>query len=119
MKNKIGISILIIGILHMCLGSIKYASHFKEMIIKGIFNTANTNEQKLAFWFTFCGIIFILLGYLVMQLEKNNLQIPSTFSWSLLTCSITGIIILPISGFWILLIPSVFMILSNHQKKIL
>ena len=117
MKNKIGISIIIIGILHVCLGFVKYQTSFMNIFSQSVFNSIKTHEEKLAFWFTFCGIIFMLLGYLIYLLEKHQIKIPKRFSWSFLASTILGVIILPVSGFWILLIPSILIVITSYAKR--
>ncbi len=113
MKNRIGLIIIIIGTLHTLLGIIKFSKSFTEMISKGLINSASTIEDGLAFWFTFTGVLFILLGYLTNYLEQNGLTVPKPLGWILIASSIVGVIIFPISGFWIVFFPAILIVTNK------
>lgn len=110
MKNRIGLIIMIIGILHSLLGLVTFSGSFAEMISGGLVNTATSLENNLAFWFTFSGFLIIFLGYLGNYLEKKNLALPKPLGWMLLAGSLLGVIILPVSGFWIVFLPAILII---------
>ncbi|OJJ15359.1 hypothetical protein BKI52_38750 [marine bacterium AO1-C] len=114
MKNNIGVVVIIIGVLHSLLGFVKHSGVFGGMLSNGLLNTGNTIERNLAFWFTFAGITFMLLGYLIKYIESQKLAVPITFGWLLLGAAVVGVVILPISGFWALFLPAILII---YQAK--
>ncbi len=107
MKNKNGLFILVIGALHLILGIIKFKTPLYQMFIEGLFNTAIGAERGWAVWFIITGVLLVCLGLTIKQLELSNHPPPMSLGWVLLFTSIVGIVLIPISGFWILLIPSV------------
>lgn len=115
MKHRIGMIVIAIGILHTMLGLVKYAGIFGAMVSEGLINTAGTNERNLAIWFTFCGTVFIMLGYTMKTIEGHTGRIPSPLGWSMFASAVLGGLILPISGFWALIIPSFLIIVSNRK----
>jgi len=119
MKNKIGIIIIVIGSLHLGLSFVKFSQVFKQMLSEGIFDSAIGAERGWALWFTFTGIVFILLGYAIRYMEQQNLAIPTPIGWILLTASIFCGISLPLSGFWALILPAILIIIDKpHQKAL-
>jgi len=59
LKRHIGLTIIIIGTLHTVLGVVKFSGVFATMFSEGLFNSVNNADRSFAFWFTFCGIVFI------------------------------------------------------------
>ena len=115
MKQKAGISIIIIGILHSILGFVKFSNSFSEIIYNGFFNTVSGAEKGWALWFTITGIVFILLGIAISFIEKNGLKPPSGIGYILSATAILGGVMLPLSGFWALLFPSVLILYNQNS----
>ncbi|MEL6538390.1 MAG: DUF6463 family protein [Bacteroidota bacterium] len=114
MSKRIGIILIVIGALHTLLGLVKNSSVFMEMIADGMWNTAQTAERGLAFWFTFACILFMILGYAVHYLERQSILAPKPLGWFLLGGTLLGVVFIPASGFWALLLPAI-LILSRKQ----
>lgn len=114
MRTKIGWIVIIIGSLHSLLAMVKFSESFGSMLSEGIFNTGTGPERGWAIWFTFCGILFILLGLGLKFIENKGLNIPKSMGWGLAGSAILGGLILPASGFWALLLPAL-LILSNKK----
>lgn len=108
MKAWIGKSIVVIGILHSIVGFVVFHKILSILASEFLFNTISLNSQpdrESAFWFFFTGFALLIIGALVNWIENRNADIPTFLSWSLLTVTTVGVIIMPISGFWLLLIP--------------
>ncbi len=119
MKNKIGIIIIVIGSLHLGLSFVKFSQVFTQMLSEGIFDSVVGAERGWALWFTFTGIVFILLGYAIKYMEQQNLAIPTPIGWLLLIASIFCGILLPLSGCWALLLPAILIIMNKSHQKVL
>ncbi|WP_394750999.1 DUF6463 family protein [Spongiimicrobium salis] len=117
MKNKIGIIILIIGVLHLLLGLVKFSSVFGGMLSEGWLNTAEGDTRGRALWFTFTGLVFLMFGFAIGYLEKEGLQVPRSLGWWLLASTILGATALPLSGFWALVLPSVLILIHSPKKS--
>lgn len=116
MKGITGWTILGIGILHTGLGIVKGRSQFAEMISEGWVNSIGRVEQSYAFWFSFTGIVLVMLGYLARWAESNGSGLPKAFGWILLGSTLFGILTLPVSGFWALLLPSGLILLRKSPE---
>lgn len=65
---------------------------------------ADRYERECSFWFQFGGIMMISHGYLLRQycLETGK-PTPKWFGWFLLLQSLFGVLVMPESGFWLVL----------------
>ncbi len=99
MKNRVGIIVLLIGVLHLLLGVVKFFNTFKEMVFEGLFNSGNGSERGWAIWFTTTGVIFIILGLALKFIEEQKLKIPVAIGWVIFYVAIFGGVLIPKSGF--------------------
>lgn len=66
-------------------------------------------------WFLFAGFFMALLGLAVDHLEKYGAgKKLSALGLGLIAFAILGIVMMPVSGFWLLLIPAVGMIWNGR-----
>jgi len=114
MKRWIGRSVILIGLLHTIFGLIAFRSTFALLLREGIINTVNGQpDREMAFWFTFFGFSMIVFGALIDWCESKGIKLPPAIGWGLLTIAIIGVLFMPVSGFWVVLIPSIGAI--RHQ----
>ena len=110
MKSWVGRSILVIGMLHTLVGVVAFHEVLFSILREGLFNTIPLNQQperETAFWFLFTGLSLLIIGGLVVWIERNNMDTPAFLSWSFLSITTVGAIIMPVSGFWLLFIPTI------------
>lgn len=114
MKRWKGKCIAGIGVLHTLFGVFLIAPQMGELLEDGIFNTINGQPKREAFlWFLFSGFILIILGQLSDWIEVKQIALPVTLGWGLLIVTILTLILSPLSGGWLILIPSLAIILSK------
>ena len=84
------------------------------MLADGIFNTINGQPKREAFlWFLFAGFLLMILGGLVNFMEKQQQSLPKFSGWTLLVSTVFALILSPLSGGWLILIPAIALILKN------
>jgi len=111
MKRWIGRSIIVIGLLHTVFGLVGFRNTLAVLFGEGIINTVNGQpDREMAFWFIFFGFSMIVFGALVDWCESKEIKLPPTIGWGLLTISIIGVLFMPVSGFWVVIIPSIGLI---------
>ena len=104
----IGKGIALIGAIHTAVGVGGFRNVIGEIAAQGMFNTVNGQpEREFAFWFIFFGLIAVLLGAVVAWTANRVGEIPPFLGWSLLTLTVVGVVIMPLSGFWLLIVPTV------------
>lgn len=109
MKAWIGKSIIIIGILHSIVGLVAFRDLLLLLFNERLFNTitlANAPQRGEAFWFLFTGVLIIIVGALVDWIERRDTGLPGFLVWSFILITGVGALIMPVSGFWLLLIPT-------------
>ncbi|MEM8498045.1 MAG: DUF6463 family protein [Pseudomonadota bacterium] len=114
MNRRIGIAIIVIGIGHTSLGLFRFHQEFGAMILEGLISTGTGEIRGWAFWFTFAGILMITLGITVRSIELQGVTIPRTLGWILLVGSIVGAGVFPVSGFWLMLVVSLFILIGRQ-----
>lgn len=67
-------------------------------------------------WFLYTGVGFALVGLLVSHLERRAVPLPRWIGLVLVAWAIVGIVITPVSGFWLLLVPGVLALRASHTS---
>lgn len=120
MKAWIGKSLVAIGIAHTIVGILLFRSVLAVLVKEGLINTIPLNappEREAAFWFLFSGFELLIIGSLVNRIECNKESLPSFLGWTLAVLTILGLIIMPASGSWLLIVPTVAMIHRGISHK--
>jgi len=105
--KRVAYLLIATGVLHNLIGFGLGFQVLAEMMQEGLFNsTEGAFDRQALFWFLFSGFAMMLWGTLIMQLES----IPKVFSWSLLALSVLGVFIIPISGFWLVILQAIYML---------
>ena len=120
MKNWIGLSIIAIGIIHTIFGIVFLYPVLLELWQEGLFNTVHGEPMREAcFWFLFAGFAMMLIGALVHWIEKQVLLLPRFLGWSLLAIGLGVVLIMPVSGGWLLFVPTFGALLRKRSKTAL
>jgi len=108
MKRWVGRSIVAIGLLHTVFGLVGFRNILAMLLREGIFNTVNGQpDREMAFWFIFFGFLLIVFGALIDWCESKGIKLPLFLGWGLLTITIIGVMLMPVSGFWLVIVPSI------------
>ena len=116
-RRWIGRWLLGVGILHTLLGFGTYIFSVVEILRAGLWNTvASVQGRPEAVWFIAAGLQLILLGALANWIEARGPgePLPRFLGWTLLGFAILGAVLIPISGFWLLVPPAVGILLRRE-----
>lgn len=117
--KKSGTLLLATGIIHNAVGLMMGWKILASIADAGFINTIkgeNELDRSAIFWFLFSGFLMMLLGKFMQDyIEEHNRPAPAYIGYYLLILTIIGCLIMPISGFWIVL-PQVFIIIYANQK---
>lgn len=108
LKKWIGKTLIIIGIVHSCFGLVVFRGGLAQIVHNNFLGTISLNsnaEKETAFWFLMTGFSLILIGALVNWIEGEAIGMPTFLPWSLAAITALGVVMMPASGFWLLLIP--------------
>ena len=102
----IGRAFMVIGVIHSAVGFWLLRDTVAELIRDGLFNTVNGQPMReAAFWFLFFGFLVIILGSVLDFSESRGLPLPGFLSWLTLVFMASAVFIMPVSGFWLVLVP--------------
>lgn len=105
MRRWIGRWILGVGVVHNVVGIYFFLPVLRDIAAAGVWNSVDMDPMRnLAFWFLFSGFMIMLAGYVVDWIENlTNGALPPALGGSLLALLLMGIIVMPASGFWLLM----------------
>lgn len=110
----IGRWILVVGVLHALLGFGIYIFSVIAVVREGLWDTVSLVQGRpLAFWFIAAGFLVALVGALTNWIEVR-MEPPRFLGWTLLGFAVAGIVMMPVSGFWLLLPPAVALVMKRR-----
>ena len=116
MRIWIGKYIAVVGVLHCALGVVVFSGTFADLFRDGFFNTINGEpELEFPFWFVVVGVFWVVLGVLIDSVEKAGQAIPRFVGWAVFGSAVVGAAIMPLSGWWLFLIPGVALVRKKVQ----
>jgi hypothetical protein len=108
MSRWIGRYLVAVGLVHAGMGAITYRDAIEAAARAGFWNALATSpDSAVAFWFLVSGLLTVMLGGLADAFEALQIRFPRWFGFGLLLLMVTGILLSPVSGFWLLLPPTV------------
>lgn len=77
----------------------------------------STFDRETAFWHLMFGATVLILGGLVHWAQARTGALPAFLGWSLLVLGAIGVILMPASGFWLVLPQAVLMLVVARGKR--
>ncbi len=75
-------------------------------------------DREDAFWLMFLTPFLFLIGRLCLWADHKNLVFPISVGVILVSTSLVGLFLVPVSGIWLALPPSFMMLWSAKQKEL-
>ena len=103
------------GVIHLSFGLAFMHDTLAVLWSEGLWNTVNGQPPREAvFWFLCTGIVLLTVGVLVNQTERSGLAIPRFVTWAFAGLVAVGVVVMPISGIWLLFPPVIGMLIRNR-----
>ena len=113
----IGKWLFAVGVIHLTFGLVFMHDILALLWSEGLWNTVNGQPpREQVFWFLCTGIMLLIVGVLVNQVERSGLAIPRFVTWTFAGLVVAGVVVMPISGIW-LLIPPVAGLVIRRQRS--
>lgn len=115
---------IVVSILHTLGGIILYFPQWQEIAQSGWFNviapdiTAPMFPLEDAFMFMLLSPFIYLVGELCLWVHRQKLTLPISSGIILLTTMLVAVFLVPISGFWLGLPPSIMMLMSSTKNSL-
>jgi hypothetical protein len=117
LSKNTGNLLIATGILHNVIGFVMGWSVLTEIAKSGLVNSINDEiDRNAIFWFLFGGFLMMILGKLMQDYLKAEAQLPRSLGVGMLALSVIGCIMMPVSGFW-LVVPQAILILRPNRKR--
>ncbi len=115
-RQWIGRWIMGVALIHTLFGIVVFGDILVDLIKRGLINTVGTDAQIGApVWFLLFGVPLWMVGVAVGAFERSDQPIPATLGWGLLGLTVAGVVLMPASGFWLVL-PAIAGILIKQQR---
>jgi hypothetical protein len=104
-------------------GIILYFEQWQAISQAGWFNVIAPNpfapifDREDAFWFMFITPFFFLMGELSLWLASKKLVFPVSVGAILLGTVLVGLFLMPVSGIWLGLPPSIMLLWSSKSRQ--
>lgn len=122
-KNVSGYLLLVCGIAHVLLGILSGWPQLTTIYVSGIWNALGQKSQSVCtatlscmqvnalWWFIVVGLMLLLLGGLCIWVERSLQRVvPAVIGWMLLVISAMSAILIPLSGFWAVMMVAMYII---------
>ena len=102
----IGKWLFAVGVIHSSFGLVFGLKTLAVLWSERVFNTVNGQPAREAiFWFLYTGFLLLVVGALIDQVERRGLPIPRLVTLSFVVMTAIGVVVMPISGIWLLIPP--------------
>ena len=117
MKRWIGRWLIGISIFHSVVAGLIFGKDLVAVARRGEFHTIGSDPTAgAAIWFLLFGVLLFVCGLVIDALEQASPRpLPKTIGWSLLALSLMGVMIMPLSGFWLAFPPAIAIIAARSR----
>ena len=113
----IGKWLFAVGMIHLSFGLVFMHDTLALLWSEGLWNSVNGQPpREQVFWFLCTGIMLLIVGVLVNQVEGQGLTVPRFVTWMFTGLVVVGVVVMPISGIWLLIPPALGMVIRRQQS---
>jgi len=93
----------------------QFAAIFQEGLVGAVELAPAQLDRETAFWHLMFGATFVVLGGLVCWTQFRTGTLPAFLGWSLLALGLFGAILVPVSGFWFVLLLALLVLVAARR----
>ena len=114
MKRWIGRWFMVVAVLHTALAFVMFKAELAELVQLGVYDSViGAPARGKAAWFVLFGVLLFLFGSVVDALERAKLKVPFSAVVGVLILAGLGVLLMPRSGFWLVLPPAIAVLLGR------
>jgi hypothetical protein len=106
---------------HFLLGLVLFRESLAAMAREGLVNTIGAFgdfDREAAFWFLVFSAMLLLWGQLVAHAsQRADARLLALVGWSMLVVGAPGALVMPISGFWIVIALAPFVLREGRRLR--
>ena len=119
MARIAGRFLVAIGLLHVVLfpwwGRVPLLAAAQD----GFFNAVNPHKDRQEIFWSLCfGMMGVFLGQLISWSDAQGKQTPAFLGWELLGLAALGAVLMPISGWWLVMVPAVLILAASRRGPV-
>lgn len=116
-KIWMGRWLLWVAALHTLFGLAFGAKVLPGMLERGLFNTVGSDPMAgVVVWFLLFGAAMAILGIALSELERGeHFHCAGKLGAGTLMMTVTGVVLMPASGFWLVFPPAIGLIMRNRR----
>lgn len=115
-RQHLGHLLMLTAAIHVALGVLLFYAPLLDIIQSGVFNSITPHyDRGMVVWFLLFGAVLFLLGQSAQWIIRSGMALPESVGWGLLLIAVLGGVLLPVSGFWLVLPQALFII--NQGKR--
>jgi len=126
MRITSGTLLIATGILHQLVGFVAglaltvdgvERNLLAEVAELGVVDSIVADLARTAwFWFLVTGFALVILGDLARRIENRGTVLPASLGWQLLALGIAGGVLMPASGFWLVVPQGAWIVLRARRQ---
>lgn len=129
MRGTPGKALLLIGVLHEAvgiaagIGALPLSDGpprnlFREIVAAGVIGAVEVDRARtVLFWYLFFGLLLLMLGFALDRWEVRGDRLPASVGWQLVILAVGGGLLIPASGFWLALLPGIWVLRRAHERR--
>jgi len=108
-RPVVGLALTIVGIVHVLITPLVVGDSVRSIIGGGVVAAVERDPaaavlRGLGFWYATAGLAMIILGALVIWIERTTSSVPMLLPWTLVALTVWGVLLMPVSPFWVFLV---------------
>ena len=115
----IGRTVIGVAVVHTLVGAIVFRGTVLELVREGLIATISHQPDRVAaFWFLYTGFALAVVGGWMNECEAEARRFPTYLVVTLAALTGAGVLIMPASGFWLLVPPVAGAITRNRRMPV-
>lgn len=116
--KTLGTAVAATGVLHLAFGVVSFREPLTAMVKSGILASLDgAADRQATLWYFVAGGFLISAGLTIRWAVKLAGRVPGPMAWGLLIIAMLGVIVAPVSGFWLVLIEGALLVLTTRSSK--
>ncbi len=118
----VGLTLIGIGVLHTAMAPVVHGPALRGIIEGGVVAAVESDPAQIAirsagFWYLTAGFAVMILGALLWWVQRRIGRLPAAVGWVLLGLTVWGVLLMPVSGFYLFLLPAVLAWRAAHAGR--
>ena len=112
----LGYAVAATGVIHLAFGLVNFGPPLRAMVDAGLVNSmGGAADRQATLWYFVAGGFLLTAGLTIRWADRLIGRVPPPMAWGLLVIAVLGVTIAPASGFWLVLVEGVLLVLATRK----